>query len=130
MPKGSNPNSKANLVAGKNKKCVTRTELTLTQKTRKAIAAAGDGNMSEGVEKMASLFEEMSQDRLFAQAPVFARCKFLLEAIASNPGQVSALLDRIEAVLIDLQDLEISEAYKEAVLDGAIKPPKGDAYII
>lgn len=101
--KGSNPKSKANLVAGKNSKNAKRTMLTLSPKAREAIAQVGNNNMSEGVEQLSRIYEKMTQERLFQQSPVFARCKHLLEVIASNPGSVP--IDQIEAVLFDMQAL-------------------------
>jgi hypothetical protein len=127
MPKGENPNSQRNLVAGKNKKPNSKkTPMQLSEKSRKLASIVGEGNMTEGVERSLKFYEDMTQDRLFQQSPVFIRVKFLIEAIAHSESEFS---EQAEALLYELEDLFIEESYKEAVLDGAIEL-KGGAYIV
>lgn len=122
MPKGQNPKSQANLVAGKNKKDAVRTNLTLSPIARENLQKCG--KMSEVIE---SIFGEMRSDRIFYQSSVFLKCKHLLEMLAENPEKVSEMRDRIESVLIDMEDLGIEEAYREAKLEGALtKSPGGN----
>ncbi len=127
MPKGENPNSQRNLVAGKNKKPNSKkTPMQLSEKSRKLAATAGDGNMTEGVERSLKLYEDMTQDRLFQQSPIFIRVKHLIEAIAHSKSEFS---EQSEALLYELENLFIEESHKEAVLDGVIEVKEG-AYIV
>jgi hypothetical protein len=127
MPKGQSPNSRRNLIAGRNKKPGSKkTPMQLSEKSRRLAAIAGDGNMTEGVERSLKLYEEISQDRLFQQSPIFVKVKTLLEAIAYSNSEFS---EQSEALLYELEDLLIEESHKEAVLDGAIEV-KGGAYIV
>jgi hypothetical protein len=127
MPKGENPNSQRNLVAGKNKKPNSKkTPMQLSEKSRKLASIAGDGNMTEGVERSLALYEQMTQDTLFVRSPVFIKIKHLIEAIAHSNSEFS---EQAEALLYELEDLLIEESINEAVLDGAIEI-KGGAYIV
>ncbi|GIW59531.1 MAG: hypothetical protein KatS3mg087_0597 [Patescibacteria group bacterium] len=119
MPKGSNPRSQSNLVAGKNKKNAVKTTLTLSPAARKNLQKSG--NMSAAIE---SIFGEMTSNRLFYQSPIFSQCKHLLEMLAENPEKAEEMRDRIEAILLEMEDLEIEEGYREARLEGAIAPSK------
>jgi hypothetical protein len=127
MPKGENPNSQRNLVAGKNKKPDSKkTSMQLSNKAKEVAKKLGGGNMAEGVERSLALYEQMTQDRLFQQSPVFTRVKHLIEAIAHSDSEFS---EQAESLLYQLEDLFIEESYKEAVLDGAIEL-KGGAFIV
>ena len=89
--------------------------LSLHPDTVAAAKTLGQGNYSKGV------------DRLFSQLPVFRQCKALIEAIAADTA--SPYSEQAEAILYDLEDLEIEQVYEEAIAEGVIKPPSG-AYII
>jgi len=64
-------------------------------------------------------------DRLFRQLPAFQRCKALLQLIAENPESAPKLIEQIEAVLLDLEDLEIEQGYEEAIVEGVIRTKDG-----
>lgn len=118
MPRKVNPKSLANLKAGSaSKGGKIQKRLTLLPQTIALAEAMG----SHGKHPSAS----DGIDKLFAKLPVFARCKILLSAIAENPGSATQFADQIEAVLIDLEGLEIDQAYKEAIAEGVIKTPSG-----
>lgn len=119
MPKGQNPRSRQNLIAGANKKNAVKTTLTLSPTARENLKKSG--NMSQTIE---SIFGEMKGDRLFYQSPIFSQCKHLLEMLAENPEKAEEMRDRIEAILLEMEDLEIEEGYREARLEGAIAPSK------
>ena len=56
MPKGSNPNSQQNLVAGKNKRPnAIRTTVNLNPETIETAKKLGNGQSSKGIDQMASV---------------------------------------------------------------------------
>lgn len=75
----------------------------------------GNGGLSDGI------------DRLFSQLPVFRQCKALIEAIAVDTN--SPYFEQAEAILYDLEDLEIEQVYEEAIAEGVVKT-EGGAYIV
>ncbi len=94
--------------------------VSLSQREIELAQTLGNGNLSQGISRMA-------QDRLFAQSPVFNRVKLLIELIASDSE--SDYSESAQSLLYDLEDLEIEQAYSEAIAEGAIELPSG-AYII
>lgn len=76
------------------------------------IKAVGEGNHSKGVRK---LIEALS------------RAKIALACLLENTEYSQELA---EEVLLELENLEIKQAYEDALHSGVINPPKGDAYII
>lgn len=108
--KGNNPRShhnKPKVGAGAKPK-----EITLASEQWLLIKAVGDGNHSRGVRK---LVEALS------------KAKIALVCLLENTEHAQELA---EEVLLELEDLEIEQAYEDALRSGAIKPLKGDAYII
>jgi hypothetical protein len=76
----------------------------------------GQGNRHEVIE------------RLFAQLPVFSRAKAVLElCIEHLPPDKQAIA---ESVLLELEDLDIEQAYEEARIEGDLPELKAGAWII
>jgi hypothetical protein len=72
----------------------------------------------------------MSKDEeLFAILPLSARCKAILEIAIAELGEQSPLAPAIEAVIQDLDELQIETTYQEAVTEGVVKT-KGGAWIV
>ena len=114
MPRNINPKSLANLKPGSaSKGGKVEKRLTLLPSTIEAAESLGSHgskpSVSDGI------------DRLFRQLPAFKKCKVLLQLIAENPEIAGILVDQIEALLYDLEDLEIEQAYEESVIEGAIE---------
>lgn len=63
-------------------------------------------------------------ERLFAQLPVFSRAKVAIEMLLEGYPQAK---EYAEAVLIELEDLEIEQAYEEAKIEGDLPEPKTGA---
>lgn len=74
----------------------------------------GQGNRTKVIEK------------LFAQLPVFSKAKTAIELLLSGHPQAQ---EYAESVLIDLEDLEIEQAYEEAKIEGDLPKPSLDAWI-
>ena len=66
-------------------------------------------------------------DKLFAMLPVFSKAKLAIELLISDHPNAK---EYAEAVLIDLEDLEIEALYKEAELEGTLPEPKSGAWIV
>lgn len=66
-------------------------------------------------------------ERLFAQLPVFSKAKTAIEMLLSGHPQAK---EYAESVLIDLEGLEIEQAYEEARMEGDLPEPKSRAWII
>lgn len=75
----------------------------------------GQGNRTRVIEK------------LFAQLPVFSRAKVAIQMLLDGHPQAK---EYAEAALIDLEDLEIEQAYEEARIEGALPEPKSGAWIV
>lgn len=92
--RGQNPNSQKNLLNGKRKDKkigAKKTEMILTEKARKALKTLGEGNMSEGAEKLGRLLEaETDIDRFFSRMPIAAKVKLLLSSLIETPKLVDA----------------------------------------
>lgn len=66
-------------------------------------------------------------ERLFAQLPVFSRAKVAIEMLLSGHPQAK---EYAESVLIDLEDLQIEQAYEEARIENVLPEPKSGAWIV
>lgn len=88
-----------------------RKQVKLMPATIAIAQAIGDGGISDGIE------------RLFAQLPVFYKVKLLLEQAAS--GEAIAP-EHAEALLLELEELEIDQVYEEAIAEGMIACPGAD----
>lgn len=65
-------------------------------------------------------------ERLFAQLPVFGKAKTAIEMLIYDHPQAK---EYAKSVLIDLEDLEIEQAYEEAKIEGDLSEPKPGAWI-
>lgn len=65
-------------------------------------------------------------ERLFAQLPVFSKAKVAIQMLLEGYPQAK---EYAESVLIDLEDLEIEQVYKEARIEGDLPEPKSGAWI-
>jgi hypothetical protein len=65
-------------------------------------------------------------DRLFVMLPVFGKAKLAIELLLSGDPKAKKYA---EAVLLDMEDLEIEHLYEEAITEGIIQP-KGGAWIV
>lgn len=108
--RGTNRNSHGNHSKGGKEK----TSVSLLPVTIEKAKAIGD-NLSDGI------------DRLFAILPVFSKSKLAIEMLLSDHPQAR---EYAEAVLIDLEDLEIEQAYEEAKIEGDLPEPKSGAWIV
>jgi len=67
-------------------------------------------------------------ERLFAQLPVFSKAKAVIELCLEHlPPDKQAIA---ESVLLELEDLEIEQAYEEARIEGSLPEPKTGAWIV
>lgn len=65
MPKGSNPKSRQNLVAGKNKRLdAVRTTVRLNKQTIEFAKKIGNGEISKGIDTMAKILSQFTEDDL------------------------------------------------------------------
>lgn len=63
MPKGSNPKSRQNLVAGKNKRLdAVRTTVRLNKQTIEFAKKIGNGEISKGIDTMAKILSQFTED--------------------------------------------------------------------
>lgn len=100
MPKGENPNSRSNLIAGKNKKPNSKkTSLQISDSAKAIAQKLGNGNMTKGIEQSLNLYEETIQDQVFLNSSVLPRVKLLLKAITKSG---SRYCDVAEALLYEL----------------------------
>lgn len=106
--RGQNPASHGNRKKTKEKRSVSLTPQTWEQAIKLAESS------SEGI------------DKLFAMLPVFQRAKVaIMMLIEQHPNAK----EYAEAVLIDLEDLEIETLYKECETEGLIEK-EGGAWIV
>ena len=130
--RGSNPNSHGN---NKGKKTVAK-EVTMLPEQWTIAQKAGKGNFSKGLRKaieavgdienlsessFSRFFEAASQDKLFVQSPTFAKVMLFIEIVAASD---STFAPQAEALLDELDTLDISHTYDECVADGMIEPPQ------
>ena len=66
-------------------------------------------------------------ERLLAQLPVFGRAKVAIQMLLEGHPQGQ---EYAEFVLIELEDLEIEQAYEEARIEGALPESKSGAWIV
>lgn len=104
----SNRNSQQAILdaAAKRKRLGTDRKIKIT-KEKEAIARDwGNGSLTDGI------------DKLFTILPVFSRAKAIIElALEHLPPEKQAIA---EAVLLELEDLEIEQAYHEAEIEATI----------
>lgn len=135
--RGSNPNSHGN---NKGKKAVSK-EVTMLPEQWAIAQKAGKGNFSKGLRKaievigdvedlsessVSKFFESASQDKLFVQSPTFQKVMLFVELVAASD---SSFAPQAEALLDELDSLDISHTYDECVADGMIEPPNKGAWI-
>lgn len=129
--RGTNPNSHGNNIKIESEKAIAK-EITLYQhhwEIAKKLGGGGDRDYSKGVRVLADIAISAGAenvDKLFSKLPVLSKVKIALQMLLEGHENST---EYAEAVLVDLEDLEIENAYQEAILEGDIKPPKG-AYII
>lgn len=75
---------------------------------------------------LAQLFHSTDQDRLLARSTTFTKVVTLVEQVAASD---SPLAQQAQALLDELDGLEIEESFKDAVIDGAVTPIQG-AWIV
>lgn len=141
MPKakgrGNNPNSHGN---NNGKKTIAK-EVTMLPEQWAIAEKAGKGNFSKGLRKaieaigdiqdstegsLAQFFGSASQDKLFVQSPTFSKVMLFVELVAASN---SSFVPQAEALLDELDTLDISHTYDECVADGIIEAPNG-AWIV
>lgn len=111
--RGTNSRSHGNHNKGKVKQNLSLRPETL-MRSRKLGFSASDG-VDKGI------------DKLFVMLPVFLQAKTIIEmSIEHLPEDKVAIA---EAVLLELEDLEIEALYKECETEGLIEPKSG-AWII
>jgi hypothetical protein len=122
--KGNNPNSHCNKPEiGEGKR------IFLTSEQWKIAHKVGGNNYSKGVRRLVQAgISSNTEDAeaLFAGLPIIGKAKLALRLLLEQHPKGQELA---EAVLFDLEDLEIENLYQEAVIDGDIKPKKG-AWIV
>jgi hypothetical protein len=107
--RGTNPRSHGN----HNKGGKVKNSVSLLPETWEAAIALGKSS-SEGI------------DKLFAMLPVFQKSKLVIELLLAKHPKAE---EYAEAVLLELEDLEIETRYKECEADGIIVP-KSSAWIV
>lgn len=102
MPRGTHPNSLANLIAGKNKKRGTKpTLLSLSEIARKNLKKSG--NMSDQIEK---IFGESAENYILCSKNLISDCEEILEKILmNNKANISEIYDEIEILLSKIKKL-------------------------
>ena len=91
----------------RSKKKAIQTTMKLSHLTRKIAELVGNGDRTAGVE------------RLMANLPLFYRLKVYLEKRSADGDQLA------EALLLDMEKLEIDRVYQGAITEGAIELPDG-----
>jgi hypothetical protein len=135
--RGSNPNSHGN---NKGKKAVAK-EVTMLPEQWAIAEKAGKGNFSKGLRKaieavgdvedlsensVSRFFESASQDKLFVQSPTFQKVMLFVELVAASDSSFAL---QAEALLDELDTLDISHTYDECFADGMIELPNKGAWI-
>lgn len=95
------------------KKGASRTTLRLYDETLALAQSLGNGNKTEGI------------DRLFSKLPVFSKCLTLLQIAAEQPDRLHLFKDAIEAVILELEELEIERVHEEAIAEGLVERSTG-----
>ncbi|HEY9610535.1 hypothetical protein [Allocoleopsis sp.] len=107
--RGTNPRSHKNKTKSK-----VRNSVTLHPETWEAAIALGKSS-SDGI------------DKLFAMLPVFSKAKLAIELLISEHPKAK---EYAESVLVDLEDLEVENLYKECEIEGTLSESKSGAWII
>lgn len=122
--RGSNPSSHRN----KPKLGVQAKEINLTPaqwEVAKQIGGGGDRDYSKGVRQLVDFAISLGAtdaDKLFSRLPAIGQAKLAIQLLLEGHPKAQELA---EAVLIDLEDLEIENLYQEAIVEGNVKPTKG-----
>ena len=91
-------------------------KIKIEEENELILRGLGSGSLTDGI------------DRLFAFLPVFSRAKAIIElSIEHLPPEKQQIA---EAVLLELENLEIEQAYTEAQIEGDLPEPKFGAWII
>lgn len=106
--RGTNPRSHRNKIKNK-----VRSSVTLRPETWEAAIALGKSS-SDGI------------DKLFTMLPVFNKAKLAIELLLSGHPNAK---EYAEAILIELEDLEIEALYKECEIEGTLPEQKSRAWI-
>ena len=111
--RGKNPASHNN----KPKLNVINREVGLTPEQWEAVEKAGDGKISAGARFLINRGISATSDcqDIFSKLPLVGKVKLALELLLENDERGRELG---EALLFDLQDLEIESLYSEAQLEG------------
>lgn len=123
--RGSNPNSHKN----KPFLGVEPKEITLTPQQWEIAKTLGEGSYSKGVRSLIDFAISLgatNSDKLFAKLPAIGKAKLAIQLLLEDHPKAQEIA---EAVLLDLEDLEIEHLYEDVIVDGVVKP-KGGAYII
>lgn len=107
-----------------------KTTVTLYEETKEIMKSLGNGNLSDGINIGAKIYQEMTTDRFFTRMPVSEQCRLLLEIAQENPDLLKSeeCQNRIADTLDKIESLGIETAYEDAEIEGIIEP-KGGCYI-
>lgn len=108
--RGTSPRSHGN----NNKGGKRKSSVSLSPETWQQAIALGKSS-SDGI------------DKLFAMLPVFGKAKLAIELLLENHPNAK---EYAESVLIDLEDLEVENLYKECEIEGTLPEPKSGAWIL
>lgn len=92
-----------------------KTTVTLFEETKEIMKTLGNGNLSDGINIGAKIYQEITTDKFFMRMP---------DLLKSEESQ-----RRIADVLEKIESLGIEVAYEDAVIEGVIEP-KGGCYIV
>jgi len=126
--RGSNPNSHGNHRIGS--ELTDEKKIRLMPKQWEVAQKLGNGNYSKGLRSLVDAAEIAAgaedADILFTKLPYLGKAKLAIQLLLQGHSKAS---EYAEAVLLDLEDLEIENLYEEAFIKGVIEKPKG-AYIV
>ena len=130
--RGKNPNSQKNLVSGRNKKVGgKKTEMILTEKAREGLRTLGEGNMSEGAEKLGRMIEaEINIDRFFSRMPIAAKVKLALTSLIETPNLIDCEIFQhsVQDLIDEIDSLGLEEDFKNAEIE--LGRSQGDVWIV
>lgn len=112
--RGTNTRSHGN----HNKGGKVKSSVSLRPETRKCAIILGE-TVSDGL--------DIGIDKLFAVLPVCSKAKLAIEWLISDHPNAK---EYAEAVLLELENLEIEALYEEAKLEGMLPYQKSSAWII
>jgi hypothetical protein len=119
---GMNPNSHGNNKKAPEDRAIAK-EVTLYDRHWKIAHKLGNTEYSRGLRVLADMAistEAENIDKLFATLPVMSRVKIALQMILENKEH-SKITEYAKNVLLDLEELEVKQAYTKAVTDKTIQ---------